>query len=48
MKKKGKTAGAKRVARLKDLTPSAKVGTRVTGGLRQKKHVTKFKFEPTS
>ena len=47
MKKKGKTTGAKRVARLADLTPSAKVGTQVKGGLRQKKHVTKFKFEPS-
>ena len=46
MKKTGKTAGAKRAARVKDLTPSAKAGTRVKGGLRQKKHVTKFKFEP--
>ena len=34
MKKKGKTTGAKRAARLNDLTPSAKVGrgSRVASG----------------
>ena len=45
MKAKGKTTGGKKAVRLKDLVPSAKVGTRVTGGLRQKKQVTKVKWD---
>jgi hypothetical protein len=48
MKSKGKPARGKKAASVKDLAPSAKAGSRIKGGLRQKKQVTKMKFDKIS